>query len=398
MGSLMLKKEDYFVDENIKKAETLPPEAFYGKDFSELEKRTVFKNHWLAIPNIDSAKIAEPGSFMPFELMGTQLLLSRDLEGKLHCLSGVCTHKWKILADKPQAKKQNITCPYHGRKFFLDGKFLSQAGYKTAENSPRPCDNLQSFSIKEWWKLFFICFGKPAADFASIFKDIDESLQNYPLGKCKYRKIRKNFRLLEGNYKQHADNYLDYFHTPFVHAGKGGLKDKVDFESYKNGLEAHENSFLQWAYAKNPKHGIDPKFLPERFLDQSDHKRRVYALWWFIPPNLTINVWPWGVSINIYEPCLRDPTKTKFWWQHYVLDPKKYRMRDKIWLNKEVDEEDIAVVASVKKGILSGAEFCELANPPRGRFMPEYEQVSHWYHRWIYKNMFKNDRNQVSVI
>ena len=62
-----------------------------------------------------------------------------------------------------------------------------------------------------------------------------------------------------------------------------GLADAIDLKSYAT--ELYPGTALQWAYAKDPSHGFDPKLLPDRFRDS---KRRVFALWWFVFPNLTL--------------------------------------------------------------------------------------------------------------
>lgn len=376
----MLDQNRFFVDEDIKKAYTLPPEAYSSKEFLELELQTIFKNSWLCVPRLSGSEIEKNGAGVPFEFLGKPLFLQKDFRGSLRCFPNVCTHKWHTLVSKPSIHK-NISCPYHGRSFSLDGKFVSQTGAKTAENFPSACDNLLEFKVAKWWKLFFVSLGKPKNGPEEILKEIKTSLAKLPLEKAKRKPHKKDVRMLHGNFLQHADNYLDYFHTLFIHAKKGGLADKIDFNSYQNGVEFYPDSCLQWCYAKNQKHGFDPSFLPDKFRDPKGEKR-VYALWWFLPPNLTINVWPWGISINVYEPSAEDPLETRFWWQHYAWDEKKYKLSNKIWLNDEVDKEDVEAVKEVKSGIESG--FAQ-----RGRFMPGYENVSHWFHRWIYKKMFE---------
>lgn len=376
----MLDKKDCFVHENIAKAEILPPEAYSSKEFLELELKTIFKNFWICLPSLSGKKIEKVGARFPFEFFGKPLFLQKDSLGQLRCFSNICTHKWHTLVLKPESGAA-IRCPYHGRAFSLDGKFLSQAGAKAAENFPRECDSLLEFKAAKWWKLFFVSLGNPEAELREALKEVESSFTKLPFEKAKRKSHKKDFRILPGNFLQHADNYLDYFHTLFIHAKKGGLADKIDFDSYKQGIEFYSYSCFQWCYAKNPEHGFDPEMLPNKFRDPKG-KKRVYALWWFIPPNLTINVWPWGVSINVYEPSLENPLETKFWWQHYVWDEKKYRLRNKIWLNDEVDREDIKAVEEVARGIKSGLAV-------RGRFMPGYENVSHWFHRWMYKNVFE---------
>ena len=52
-------------------------------------------------------------------LLDEPLLLVRDGAGTLRCLSNVCTHRGKILVEKP-CEANGIRCGYHGRRFALD--------------------------------------------------------------------------------------------------------------------------------------------------------------------------------------------------------------------------------------------------------------------------------------
>ena len=100
---------------------------------------------------------------------------------------------------------------------------------------------------------------------------------------------KENAGALDGNWKQHAWNYLDAFHIPFIHRGPEGLIDAIDYKSYTT--EIYDHAVLQWAWAKDPAHGLKPEHTPER-LRHAD--KRVFALWYFLWPNLTLNSYPWG--------------------------------------------------------------------------------------------------------
>ena len=99
-------------------------------------------------------------------------------------------------------------------------------------------------------------------------------------------------------------------------------------------------------------------------------------------PNLTLNFYPWGVSLNRYEPVPGQPDQTNFFWHHYVADSKKYKERETVWLNNQVDEEDVVAMDLVSKGIKSGLGM-------RGRFAPEEEKGPHWFHREVYRQIFE---------
>ena len=116
----------YHIDADIRKANTLPG-SFYSDPlvYHHLIKEA-FVPSWQWIG--DKSELNEIGFCKPFELLPGSLsepiLLSRDNEGHLHCLSNVCTHRGKIIVEKA-GKMRQLSCGYHGRCFSLDGKFKS---------------------------------------------------------------------------------------------------------------------------------------------------------------------------------------------------------------------------------------------------------------------------------
>ena len=61
------------------------------------------------------------------------LLLVRDGNENLRCLSNVCTHRANIIIDNP-CEAKGIRCSYHGRKFNLDGVFKSMPDFEETKN------------------------------------------------------------------------------------------------------------------------------------------------------------------------------------------------------------------------------------------------------------------------
>src|SRR6266704_555501 len=55
------------------------------------------------------------------------------------------------------------------------------------------------------------------------------------------------------------------------------------------------------------------------------------------------------------------PDRTQFHWLQYSLDEAKFKQRNNVWLNEQVDAEDIEAISLVNKGARSGFA-------PRGRF------------------------------
>src|SRR5205809_767330 len=81
-----LLSKDFFVDADIRRAESLPSSAFTNPNFLELEMETIFNKTWMLVPHHGSLGRStafsefsnKPGSRVPFSLLGKPLFLQRN--------------------------------------------------------------------------------------------------------------------------------------------------------------------------------------------------------------------------------------------------------------------------------------------------------------------------------
>jgi choline monooxygenase len=362
---------DHQVDADIAKARTLPASAFTAPAFLERELATIFASSWLlAPPSLAGSPLAEllaPGRHAPVSLLGKPVLLRRDTAGKLQAFPNVCTHAWHTLAPSPGASV-TVACPQHGRVFDGDGRCIAHKGF--GPDFPGPEDHLAQLPVESWGPLVFVALGG-ARPFESWLAPVKASLGKLALEAFEPRPHADEVREVEGNWKLHAWNFMDTFHIPYIHHAPNGLADAVDLGSYKT--ELHDGAALQWAFARDPRNGFDPELLPERFREGT---KRVFALWWFLFPNVTLNFYPWGLSVNVYEPVPGVPDRTRFLWMHLVRDEALYEEREGRWFVAKVDAEDVAALGQVRLG--AGSGFAR-----RGRFAPGAEAGPHWFHRLV---------------
>lgn len=365
--------KEFFVDPDITKAEGLPPEAFTSLEFLERELETIFKKHWHMVPPSVSTELANaPGAQVPFSLLDQPLFLQRDQEGVLHIYPNVCTHAAYPLVEKSGVVPR-IVCGQHGRSFTLSGE-VRDPKFASSKKFPRKCDHLKDLPLRELGQSLFVALNEPAVSFDDVFSPMRDSVAGlFPRG-MKYARGLPHSSQVEGNWKQHVQNYLDSMHIPLIHQSPDGLVDALHFTSYQT--ELYDHSALLWGYAADPKLGFVPELLPARFHDPQHPRRNVFALWWFVFPNMTFNFYPWGLSVNVYMPVPGRPQKTLFHWYHYVADEKLYRLREELWHMEKVDKEDIEAIAATSPGLRS-------MFATRGLFAPGREAGPHWFHQQV---------------
>ena len=104
--------------------------------------------------------------------------------------------------------------------------------------------------------------------------------------------------------------------------------------------------------------------------EHPDANKKVAAWYFWLFPNLMVNVYPWGISLNIIQP--QSVYKTIVKYITIVLN-KDVQLQGAGADLETVEMEDQEVVLRVQRGIQSRIY-------SRGRYSPTKEQGVHWFH------------------
>ncbi|HEY0741733.1 MAG TPA: aromatic ring-hydroxylating dioxygenase subunit alpha [Chryseosolibacter sp.] len=355
---------NFEVDPDISRAKTISTDIYLNPDYFERSKEKIFARTWQFAGDIDRVK--EPGWVTPVNLLESYLneplVLTRDKNGDVHCLSNVCTHRGNLLVEKP-CKLNDIRCKYHGRRFGLNGNFLSMPEFKEVANFPSPEDNLTNLPIFQWGKWIFTNLTQDV-DPQPFFKEMMQRVGWMPFDQFVYRPEFSRDYILDANWALYCENYLEGFHIPFVHAG---LNAVIDYGNYTT--ELYTNSVLQIGFSK------DDDFIFDLPKSSVDYGKKIAGYYFFVFPNMMFNFYPWGLSINYIQPLGLSRTKVSF--LSYVWDENKLRQGAGANLH-QVEMEDEDVVQNVQKGIRS--RFYK-----HGRYSVTRETGTHHFHRLLSK-------------
>ena len=353
---------NFHIDSDITKAETLPASFYRNREVFEALKKKIFYKSWQWIG--DENQITSTQEVNPFtlleEYLSEPMILTKDADEAIHCLSNVCTHRGNLVIGEP-GKNKKLVCGYHGRRFALDGSFEHMPEFKETKDFPRACDSLHQFPLRQWGPFLFAGLN-PIFDFQQVIESMNERIGFLPLNKFKLDKSRGKDYAIHAHWALYCDNYLEGFHIPFVHED---LDDILDYASYDTILYDYCN--LQIGYAEGTEEVFD---LPK---NHPDFGKKVAAYYYWVFPNMMFNFYPWGLSINLVQPL--DINKTKVTFTSYVYDKRKLDQGAGAGLDK-VELEDEEVVEGVQKGLQS--EFYKA-----GRFSPTREKGVHHFHRLL---------------
>ena len=352
----------FFVHPNIAEAETISTAVYLDDAIYKECREKIFASSWQLVGDTDM--LASPGAVYPFTFsegcLDEPLLLSRDKNDQLHCLSNVCTHRANILVDKP-CTLAHLQCKYHGRRFKHNGEFVFMPEFEGVKGFPSERDNLTSFPIHQWGKWLFTSLTKEStAD--TFFGEMTKRLSWLPVQDFQYRADLSRDYYVEANWALYVENYLEGFHIPFVHAG---LNAVIDYGNYTTELFSRSN--LQLGLAREGELSFD---LP---VSSPDYGKKVGAYYFWIFPNMMFNFYPWGLSINIVRPVGVANTIVSF--LTYVWDEAKLEQGAGSDLFT-VEMEDEAIVQAVQRGVRSRSY-------AHGRYSVNREQGTHHFHRLL---------------
>jgi choline monooxygenase len=354
------------VDPDIRRAETLPGTFYADPEWFSRSRERVFARSWQWVADLDRVKV--PGQVHPFTLLegllGEPLVLTRDREDRIHCLSNVCTHRGTLVCEGDSVENL-LRCRYHGRRFGLDGRFLSMPEFEQAENFPSERDSLPKVAHGTWGRFVFASLAPPASLEARL-APVTARCGGLPVHDAVLDPTRAREYLVRAHWALYVENFLEGFHIPYVHAG---LAEALDYGSYRT--ELFDGANLQVGVAKGDEEVLD---LPP---GSPDRGQRIAAYWWWIFPNTMLNFYPWGISVNVVRPLAPDLTRVSF--LPYVWDASKLD-RGAGGAIDRVEREDEAVVESVQRGLRSRLY-------TRGRYSPAREQGVHHFHRMLVEAM-----------
>ena len=358
------------VHERIECAHTLASRFYTDPAVLEIEKEKIFRHTWQLVGTLsqacgemNSAKrtIADPGAFFTTDVAGEPIIIVRDKEGTLRAFSNVCRHRAGPIAQGSGC--QNVLrCGYHGWTYTLDGRLIGTPDVEGVEFFDRSTMGMVPLRWETWEQFIFVNFDCQAEPLSSFFGAIPTQARGFQFAGL--RSVERRDYVLECNWKVYVDNYLEGYHIPIAHPG---LMREIDYAQYRTEtFRYHSQQFAPIRAMKTEDTG--ERFYPPRTGPQE-------ALYFWIFPNLMLNIYPDNVSTNLIVPISQEKTLTVFEWFFYGAASEKTRDRiaKAVAFSDEVQQEDIGLCESVQRGLRS-------ATDDRGRYSVRRENGVHHFH------------------
>jgi phenylpropionate dioxygenase-like ring-hydroxylating dioxygenase large terminal subunit len=364
-------------------AKTLPREAYVDEDFFAVERERVFAADWVAVGCVD--EIRHPGDVKVADVGGRSVIVVRGRDGELRAFYNVCRHRGaRLIEDGECNVGRFLRCPYHRWAYDLDGRC---AGTPLFDGSGIPDDQRQHFATDHatgFDRRDYGLLGVASATFGPVvlvnldpdpeplavsLGDLPERLAGYRLDG--WRLARTAHYRVAANYKLIAENFMEYYHLPWVHPGLVRVSP----------LEAHHRWQGTGMYSGMCTSPIAPDtedggwrgLEPVAGLNADD---AVSARFIWLFPNIALNVMPNHVFLIHVTPVAAGVTDEATYLltrAEAVDEPDAQHAIDRLaafW--DKVNREDVAIVERVQKGLATtpfpGGPMCYRFEEPVHRF------------------------------
>ena len=197
---------------NSSPAHSLPPECYHSQAFFEAEVERIFERSWLSIAHV--SQIPNPGDYVCHDLLGEQLLITRDQSNEIHVMSRTCLHRWTEVVSGA-GNTERFVCPFHAWTYALDGRLLGAPVTRQEPGfEPEQC-RLAAFHHEVHDGFVFVNLDGQTSSLAPAMQPLSERSRNYRPAELKVAGVLSYE--CEYNWKIVVETFMEAYHHPTLH-------------------------------------------------------------------------------------------------------------------------------------------------------------------------------------
>jgi len=348
----------------LERAATIPASWYRDERIFALERRSVFARAWQVVGR--AAQVSQARQFISGTTAADEpVAVVRGEDGALRGFFNVCRHHAAAVVTEPEGSAHTLRCPYHGWTYGLDGSLKGTPDFAGVCDFDRAANGLVPMPAGIWESWVFAAADPGLALEAFLGGDLAARIAPLQLSRLEW--VERRRYVLDCNWKVFVDNYLDGgYHVPHLHKG---LDSVLDYASY-----AIENG-ARFCLQSSPlvADGAETETGAVRAGDR--------AQYFWIYPNFMINCYGGAMDTNLVLPLGVDRTEVLFdFYFADVSDARRAHNRASIDVADRIQEEDLAICASVQRGLRSRAY-------TSGRLSVRREAGEHLFHRLLHADL-----------
>lgn len=214
----------------------IPARAYISPEAYSAEQESIFAAGWVWAGY--AHWVPDPGMVHPVTIAGRPVLIIRGDDGQIRVFHNSCRHRGMALTEEPVQVTRRIQCAYHCWSYNLDGS-LAMTPYFTRERKGRtgPDDrdalSLLPVASAVWAGMVFVNLAAPADDdataqFAEFIAPLTERWSHIDFDRI-HLAAEREFDI-GANWKLVVENFLDFYHLPFIHPQVGPVTASLDVD------------------------------------------------------------------------------------------------------------------------------------------------------------------------
>lgn len=369
----------------VERAVTLIPDAYRSDEFYRIEQERVFSKGWVCVGY--TSQVRETGDTLTAVVAGQHLFVTRDRAGELRAFFNVCRHRGSLLVLE-DGRHDVIRCPYHSWGYSLEGKLLGTPFFKgldvpEEERAAFDMSEVQGFckddygllpvAVGSWGCFVFVNLAPQPRPLLEWLGDLPQRYAGHPLGELELVH-RKTFHV-RANWKLIAENFMEYYHLPWVHPELCNISGFKDHHRYQG--PGMYTGMCTSPLSYDPNNPLSAKVPPLPGLSETDSRN---AYWVLLFPNIALFLLPNHLFMLMLRP---DGPRQTIEYADLLLHPyqistpgtsDKFQAIFDFWAF--VNDQDIAAVERVQQGIETRAY-------PGGRMCYRFEEPIHRFQNMV---------------
>jgi choline monooxygenase len=381
-------------------AATLIPEAYRCPDFYRIEQEKLWAKSWVCVGY--TQQLARVGDTFLARINDQSILVTRSAPDTVRAFYNVCRHRGAEILSRC-GNYPFFRCPYHAWGYDLDGSLKGAPYFEAGEVTPAdralydtsgmkafdkahygllpvraatwgcfifvhldpeaPCDAPCSRDKPPWAPASAGHMAKPDRGSSPLDPSPGEPLERQ-LGDLPARARRYPLTDLslthsvdypiEANWKLVAENYMEYYHLPWVHPTLNRVSHLHNHDWFQG--DGLYYGMTTSPLEKDPEASLDGGLPPMPGLDAEEQQS---ARWFWLFPNVAVSLLPHHVAVMLLTPegTCRTQERFDFFFHPYAQADKAFATVSeavyRLW--DLTNREDIAIVEAVQRGLANRA-------------------------------------------
>lgn len=360
--------DEVLCHEPLAQAKTIPSRWYTAPEVYEWDNNAIMASTWQLVGHL--GQLQTPGDVLKATVAENPVMVVRTEAGLLKGFYNVCRHRGGPLLKENGTGCKQFRCNYHSWTYDLDGTLKGIPEFEGVENFEPEAFGLRPVQVETWENLVFINLNENPTPLATVFEGISDRILPIDLQALTfYGQVRYT---LACNWKVYVDNYAEGYHINQVHPE---LAQLVDYKQYTTELSPWYSLQHSPLRADDNVYGIG---VGEIF-------------YYFVFPNLMLNIMPNRLQVNLIVPLSHDRTEVIFdYFYRDITSEAAQKLIREDWAYSElVQQQDIDICERVQQGLASRAY-------DQGRLSVKRESGVHHFQNLL-KTAYRQERDRLQT-